>query len=134
MKAELDATKKRERQYKALSEERLDTIRVLNESVQQYQDASLKFMSDITTKDREIDKLRALVEESRSFVSAQSSSSRILRGVPIAHVDPTSPARPRSPALGYRARSNNLAQPLIQDLSYSRNSTNMSRNSPMRRV
>ena len=133
MQSELDSVKKRERQFKAMAEERLETIRILNESVQQYQDASLKFMTDITMKDKEIDRLRALVEESRSFVSAQSSSSnRILRGVPVAHVDPTSPARPRSPAIGYRARSTNLGQPLVQDLSRSYTSTLL--HSPMRRV
>eukprot|EP00758_Cryptobia_borreli_P008885 Tbor_TRINITY_DN5425_c2_g9::TRINITY_DN5425_c2_g9_i1::g.24320::m.24320 len=54
LKKELDAYKGRDHAQCVIEGDRLETIQILNESIRQYQDASLKFMSDITAKDREI--------------------------------------------------------------------------------
>lgn len=121
---ELEDSRTREKKYRNLAEERADTIRILNESIQQYQDAGLQFMTDISHKDKEIERLRVLSHEARSIVETNSRAKSGL--ISANRVDPSnmnsfmgSPAiQQRSTVV--RARSPRVSQPAVTPLGKQR--------------
>jgi hypothetical protein len=98
--------------------QKTETVRVLQEALNEYQHAASQWMSDLTTKDREVCRLRSISDEMRSVLDVKRSSISIATGskVPLQalHSSPTSSAavkRTLSPSRAAHAATPFLTPP-----------------------
>jgi hypothetical protein len=82
-----------------------ETVRVLQEALNEYQHAAGQWMSDLSTKDKEVCRLRSMSDEMRSVLDVKRSSVVITgsKSLQTLHSSPSSVKRTLSPFRGAHA-------------------------------